>query len=136
AERTSVGAIFALPLQCATINLGVLDLYRHTPGPLGPAQLRDAVDAADIATMLLLGLRIDPTDEHPFDGAWGRRGDIHRAAGLLSAQLGIGTADALARLRAHAYTEHRLLADVARDVLARRLHITDAAGGPDVDKDR
>jgi hypothetical protein len=123
-ERTDVAAVFALPLQCATINLGVLDLYRRTPGPLPPGQLRDAIHAVDIAAMLLLGLRTDPTAAHPDDGAWGRRGDIHRAAGLLAAQLDITPTAALARLRAHAYTEHWLLADVARDVLARRLHIT------------
>jgi hypothetical protein len=40
------------------------------------------------------------------------------------AQLGISAADALARLRAHAVAEQRLLGEVARDVVARRLRFT------------
>ena len=34
AEQTDVRALFAFPLQWGTINLGVLDLYRTTPGGL------------------------------------------------------------------------------------------------------
>ncbi len=32
AEQSAVGALFALPLQWGTVNLGVLDLYRVAPG--------------------------------------------------------------------------------------------------------
>ena len=31
-EQAGIGAVFALPLQWGTINLGVLDLYRRAPG--------------------------------------------------------------------------------------------------------
>ncbi len=34
AQQTGVGAVFALPLQWGTINLGVLDLYRRAPGSM------------------------------------------------------------------------------------------------------
>jgi hypothetical protein len=37
------------------------------------------------------------------------------------AQLGIGAPEALARMRAHAFAEHRMLLEVAHDVLSRRL---------------
>jgi hypothetical protein len=40
---------------------------------------------------------------------------------MVSVQLGIDVADALVRLRGHAYVHNRLLADVAADVVARRL---------------
>jgi hypothetical protein len=43
---------------------------------------------------------------------------------MVVAQLGISAADALARLRAHAFAEQRLLSEVARDVVARRLRFT------------
>jgi AmiR/NasT family two-component response regulator len=43
---------------------------------------------------------------------------------MVVAQLGISAADAFARLRAHAFVEQRLLGDVARDVVARRLRFT------------
>ena len=40
--EAGIGAVFALPLQWGTINLGVLDLYRRNPGSLGRTQLLDA----------------------------------------------------------------------------------------------
>ena len=36
-EQAGVGAVFALPLQWATINLGVLDLHRKAAGSLSTA---------------------------------------------------------------------------------------------------
>ena len=43
---------------------------------------------------------------------------------MVLAQLEISAADAFARLRAYAFAEQRLLGDVARDVVARRLTFT------------
>jgi hypothetical protein len=60
AEQTSVGALFALPLQWGAINLGVLDLYRSAPGSLSDLQRRDALAAADTAALMLLGQRTEP----------------------------------------------------------------------------
>jgi hypothetical protein len=40
---------------------------------------------------------------------------------MISVQLGVSLAEALVRLRAHAYAEGRLIAEVAADVVARRL---------------
>ncbi len=124
-ERAGIGAIFALPLQWATINLGVLDLYRKAAGSLAPAQLRDATGAADIAALMLLGLRTDPGEGRVWERSWGTRIEIHQATGMVIAQLNLNAADAFARLRAYAFTEHQLLGDVARDVVARRLRFTE-----------
>ena len=91
------------------------------------AQLVDARSAADTAALLLLGLRTDPGDpgdEQPRDQSWSSRAEIHQATGMVLVQLGVSAADAFARLRAHAFAEQRLLGDVARDVVARRLVFT------------
>jgi len=45
------------------------------------------------------------------------RVEVHRASGMVSALLGVRVAEALVRLRAHAYAEGRPLADVAADVV-------------------
>ena len=125
-EQTGVRAVFALPLQWGAIDVGVLDLYRRAPGALSAAQMRDALSAADAATLILLGLRSDPgDDDQAWDRSWGNRAEIHQATGMVVAQLGVSAADALARLRAHAFAEQRLLGDVARDVVARRLCFTE-----------
>jgi AmiR/NasT family two-component response regulator len=53
------------------------------------------------------------------------RAEIHQATGMVLAQLDISADAALARLRAHAFVEQRLLIDVARDVVGRRLRFTE-----------
>lgn len=123
-EQSEVGALFAVPLQWGTINLGVLDLYRTAPGSLSAAQLRDAMSATDIATLMFLGVHTDPGSEAWLDHSTQSRAEIHQATGMVLAQLGVGPQDALARLRAYAFVEQRLLSDVAHDVVARRLRFT------------
>lgn len=122
AERTGVRALFALPLQWGAINLGVLDLYRRLPGNLNDEQRRDAFSAADVAALMMLGHRTDPAG----DGGWldsttASRTEVHQATGMVLVQLGVTAPEALARLRAHAFAHGRLLIDVARDVVARRV---------------
>lgn len=123
AERTDVRALFALPLQWGTVNLGVMDLYRRTPGGLSPGQWRDLVSAADTAALMILGLRTEPGDGGAgwLDHSFGHRAEIHQATGMVIVQLGVSAQTALARLRAHAFVEQRLLVDIARDVVARKL---------------
>jgi AmiR/NasT family two-component response regulator len=40
---------------------------------------------------------------------------------MVMIQLGVSLAEAMSRLRAHAFAQERRLGDVARDVVARRL---------------
>jgi hypothetical protein len=48
---------------------------------------------------------------------------VHNAAGMVSVQAGISVAEALIRMRAFAFSHDRLLADVAEDVIDRRLRL-------------
>ena len=48
---------------------------------------------------------------------------MSQATGMLVAQLGIEPADALVRLRAHAYATGASATDVARGILDRRLRL-------------
>ena len=135
AEQTPVGALFALPLQWGAVNLGVLDLYRAAPGSLSDLQRRDALAAADTAALMLLGQRTEPHGNGApgagadgggwLDHAFGHRAEIHQATGMVLVQLGISATDALARLRGYAFVHQRLLLDVARDVVERRLVFTE-----------
>jgi hypothetical protein len=132
-EKTPIRAVFALPLQWGTVNLGVLDLFRFAPSGLDDAQRIDALAAADTAAMMMLTLRTDP-DQFGEDGtgpagSWldstvATRAEIHQATGMVIAQLGLSAADALARMRAYAFSHDRLLIDVAHDIVARRLTFT------------
>ncbi|GAA2896240.1 hypothetical protein GCM10010517_61200 [Streptosporangium fragile] len=96
--------------------------------------MADAFLFADVALMVTLELDLlktetevetgavsgAPAEQHR-EGFAGRWAEIRQAADMLAAQLGTGLAEAFARLRAHAYAHDLRLADVARDVLARRL---------------
>jgi hypothetical protein len=132
AEQTDALALFALPLQWGTVNLGVLDLYRRTPGGLSGDQWRDAISAADVAALMMLGVRTEPAngDAHGdgdgrLDPAVSGRAEVHQATGMVLVQLDVSAEVALARMRAHAFVEQRLLINVARDVVSRKLRFTD-----------
>lgn len=123
-EQSDIGALFAVPMRWGTINLGVLDLYRKAPGPLSDTQLRDVMRAADLAALMILWVRTDPGDGERPDYSLHGRAKIHQATGIVLVELGVSVQDALARMRAYAFAEQRLLGDVAQDVVSRRLHFT------------
>lgn len=58
-----------------------------------------------------------------FSGLVRRGAVVHQAAGMVSAQLDITLADALVKLRAHAFSRERPLTDVATDIVARSLRL-------------
>jgi hypothetical protein len=125
-EAVAAGAraMFALPLQAGAIRVGVLSLYRALPGPLSAGELADVLVFADIALQLLLdaasGISGSP-GYRPLDGMSDRRAVVYQATGMISVQLGVSLAEALSRLRAHAFAASAALGDVAGDVVSRRL---------------
>ncbi len=130
AEQTDALALFALPLQWGTVNLGVLDLYRRTPGGLSRDQWRDAISAADVAALIMLDARTSDGDGDGDGDGWrdpasSARAEVHQATGMVLVQLDVSAEVALSRMRAHAFVEQRLLIDVARDVVSRKLRFTD-----------
>jgi hypothetical protein len=54
ALSSGVRAVFSFPLQSGDIQLGTLDLYRHTAGPLDELQTADAWVLTEIATRSML----------------------------------------------------------------------------------
>jgi hypothetical protein len=119
-----VRAVFAFPLQMGAARLGVLNVYRDTPGVLSAAALNNALTFAEIALWILVDGPSNATVDRPVAGlesAVESRSELFQAQGMVKIQLGVSLAEAMSRLRAHAYTEDRRLADVARDVVARRL---------------
>lgn len=130
ARQLGAGAVFAFPLIVGAIRAGVLSLYRGSPGPLPDRQLGDLLILADAATVLLLGsVHGDAGDGGgaALDGQASdlalHRAEIDQATGMLTVQLGVPAGEAFARLRAYAYAQDRRLADVAGDIVARRLRL-------------
>jgi hypothetical protein len=119
-------AVFGFPLRVGTVRLGALNLYRDCPGPLGGDQHADALVIADVAARWVLeaqaGAPFGAVAEELEAGA-NFHFVVHNAAGMVSVQEGISVTEALIRLRAFAFSNDRLLADVAEDVVARRLRL-------------
>jgi len=108
-------------------RVGVLGLYRDRPGPLSGEQFDVVLLYADVVLLLALDQRgrLAPGAADLLEpGFTGRRAEIHQAAGMVSVQLGVSVTDALAVLRARAYAEGRTTAQVAADVVTRRLSFT------------
>jgi ANTAR domain/GAF domain len=130
ARQLGAGAVFAFPLIVGAIRAGVLGLYRGSAGPLPASQLGDLLILADAATVMLLGSAHDGAENADGAGLDGQapdpalhRAEIDQATGMLTVQLNVSAAVAFARLRAYAYCEDRRLADVASDIVARRLRL-------------
>jgi GAF domain/ANTAR domain len=126
-----IRAVFALPVVVAGEYIGALDLFRHQPGPLDRDNLGGALVAAEVAGIPLLDLLsadLQAAIGDPASNAWAdlnalSRAEVGQATGMLMAQLDIDPAEALVRLRAHAYATGRSATDIARDILDRRLKL-------------
>jgi hypothetical protein len=125
ARAAGVEAAFAFPLQVGGIHLGVLDLYRDTPGGLIDGVLSEALAYAEAATAVLLHLQAlsHPSGGlHPqLTGFAADRAEIHQATGMISAQAEVTLVEALLLLRARSYSTNRTMLEVSRDVLGRRI---------------
>lgn len=131
AVEAGARAVFALPLCVGAIQAGVLMLHDGEPRRLEPETLTDSSAFAALALRLLLdehaALRTrdgDPADALPLHSP-----QVHQATGMISAQLGISMDEAFVRLRARAFSDQRRLAELAADVVARRLRFDHAGEG-------
>jgi hypothetical protein len=126
-----IRGVYAMPVVIAGEYVGALDLFRSTPGHLDDEHLAGAIVAAELAVIPLLDLLdadLQAAVGDPGSDAWAEfnalsRAEVSQATGVLVAQLEIEPAEALVRIRAHAYTTGRNATDVARDILARRLKL-------------
>ncbi|WP_157847622.1 ANTAR domain-containing protein [Streptomyces violens] len=55
---------------------------------------------------------------------------VHQAAGGVAEASHVTVADALARMRAHAFSHRQLLEDVARDILTQQLRLEEDRDSP------
>ena len=124
AIEAGVRAVFGFPMVVGEVRLGALNLYSDRPGPMSDDQYADALVMAELAGEAVLAMQaggsagvLSADFEHGSDFQY----VVHQAAGMVSVQLDISVTQALVRMRAHAFAERRLVADVARDVVARNL---------------
>jgi len=126
ALEAGVRAVFGFPVMSATVALGALDVYFDRPGSLSPAQIGDAATLTRIIARTVLEIQANTAPgavAGQFEASIEHRAVVHQASGMVSAQLGIPVADALARIRAYAYAEDAPINDVARRIVDRDLRL-------------
>ncbi|WP_246018501.1 GAF and ANTAR domain-containing protein [Arthrobacter crusticola] len=140
-----VAALFVFPLTVGAIDLGVVELYRTTPGSLsGSERLAVEVLTGETAWALLRwtlgeaqpgGPAIVPSGINAATGAAARsvalpnsRREIHQATGMVLAQANVSAAQALLLLRGHAFSHQLTLHETALQVIRRDLVFTPPSG--------
>jgi hypothetical protein len=126
-----IRGVFAMPVLVAGEYIGALDFFRAQPGNLEAEYFAGAIVAAELASVPMLDLLdadLQSAVNDPGSYAWTElhdlsRAEVSQATGMLVAQLGVEPAEALVRLRAHAYATGRSSTDVAREILDRRLRL-------------
>jgi len=128
--RLDVCALFGFPVTLGDVPVGTIGLYRRKPGALSTAQLATAMSAVeDIAASLLdqdtwteVASRPSSGQDSPV-GLGAGTALVHQAAGMTMIQLDVSIGEAMALLRSTAFAEGLALADLAREVVERRLRL-------------
>ncbi|MEA2686846.1 MAG: hypothetical protein QOE93_2041 [Actinomycetota bacterium] len=124
AVDAGVRAIFGFPMTLGTVRMGALNLYTDRPGPLTDDQHAGALAVAEIAAEAVLVMQAGGSGTvlaTELEQASNFQYVVHQAAGMVSAQMDVSVAQALVRLRAHAFAHDRPVAALAADIVARRL---------------
>jgi GAF domain len=130
AVHAGIRAVYAFPLRIGETILGVIDLYRDTPGALTESEFRHALLVADTAALAVLDMHpagspdaaTNMSSGHDLDHPAFHLAEVYQAAGMMMIQLEVAIDVALLHLRAYAFSRNRPIGDVAKDVVARRLH--------------
>jgi hypothetical protein len=133
AQKTGIGAVFAYPMASNGARVGVLTLYQNDEGELSDTQHDDSLAMAGVLTETVLSLQdAAPTGVLAvgLEEAVAYRAEIHQATGMVSVSLQIPVAEALLRIRAHAFAVGRPVGAVASDIVARRLRLADDRNQP------
>ncbi len=124
AVEAGVAAVFAFPIRQGAVRLGAINLFRNRPGSLSDDEHANGLVMADVAARWILDIQADaPPEALATELELGAdfHFAVHNAAGKVSVQAAIDVTEALVRLRAYAFSNNRLLRDVAQDVVAGTL---------------
>jgi hypothetical protein len=122
AVTAGAAAMFSFPLQVGGVRLGVLELHRRSAGSLTPAQLTDAFLLVDAATDSIFD-DLHGVAPLTLSGLVDIQAEVHQATGMVAVSMGVSLAEALLRIRGHAFVHHMTLTEVAKEIIERRLRL-------------
>lgn len=124
ALEAGVGSIFAFPLHIGAAIFGVLTLYLTAGRNLDRAAMQSALGFTELATQVLLGGSCTASADHldrEVHATLETHDVVYQAQGMVMVDLGVSLTEALARIRAHAYSTDQDLATVATEIVAGRI---------------
>ena len=126
--KAGISAVFALPVTLTSQRVGALDLYRTRPGPLDDQALTGGLLAAELAALPLLDVLAAHRDvvARGDEDGWMQlasldRVEVHQATGMIIAAMDVDPVEALIRLRGHAFARGITAAELAWQIVERRL---------------
>lgn len=123
-DHLDIGGVHAWPLRANNHAFGALELYSTHTRPIDDRTRSVVHDRADrIAADVAAELAPTRNPSIPVDDRSFSRGNVHLATGMLSVQLDVSVAEALTRLRAHAFAHNTRITTLARDIVERRRHM-------------
>ena len=128
ARESGVTAVFAFPLATHGVKVGVLTLYHDREGELSAMQNNDSVALSTILAETILSMQeAAPVGSvaQGLDAAVSYRAEVFQASGMLAVHLKVTPADALLRIRAHAFANGLTAGVVSREIVAGRLRLDD-----------
>lgn len=128
ARAVNISAVFAYPLSIHGVKVGVLTVYNDEEGALTETQDSDGMALSAILAETILSIQEGaPAGSLAagLDSAVSYRAEVFQASGMVSVQLQITPADALLRIRAHAFTNGLTAGAVSSDIIAGRLRLVD-----------
>jgi hypothetical protein len=129
AIKAGARAIFAFPIHMGAVRFGALVLYRGRFGKLENEQYTDSLVMATVMARTILALQANaPPGSLALELEIGANFHfvVHQAAGMTSVQMEIDVAEAMVRLRGHAFRTGQSVDEVSQDVVTRRLRIGDS----------
>ena len=134
ALRLDARAAYTFPLQLGAMRFGVITSYAAQHSTLGAPELTLCMIFAEIATELLLESASAPTDAVGGDTGLGSalhfRTEIYQAQGMVMAALEVTLVEALARMRALAFSSGQDLSDLALGIIDGSIKLTDEKDAP------
>jgi hypothetical protein len=121
-QLVGAATLHAVPMQPGHQLIGVMTLYQLQHPDTDLAMDVPTLERLAAATGAALMRDPEAVDQDLMDGPWQSRAQIHQATGMVVAQLGLNSDDALAVLKAHAYAGETTLADIAEQVVHRTIH--------------
>jgi GAF domain-containing protein/ANTAR domain-containing protein len=125
--RLGTCAAYTFPLQLGAMRFGVITFYAEQPSTLGAPELTLCMIFAEIATEFLLDSSSAPTEATADTGVGSAlhfRTEIYQAQGMVMVALEVTLVEALARMRAVAFSTGQDLRDLALGIIAGSIQLT------------